>query len=104
MHASSARLRHLHSESSSATGLVVKDRKESEAALSRGKCPEELERGELKGISSIVVLPGLAEADEAEAPARGSADREVVGHVLAFQVFVVLARVNDHPRALCSVV
>ena len=37
-----------------------------------GKHPEELERANSKDIASPVVLPGLAEADEAEGPARGS--------------------------------
>ena len=37
-----------------------------------GKRPEELERANNKVIASAVVLPGQAEADEAEGPARGS--------------------------------
>ena len=41
-------------------------------ARSFGKRPEELERANIKGIASVVVLPGQAEADEAEGPARGS--------------------------------
>ena len=43
------------------------------ARLLRGQRPEELERGEVKVIISTVALPGLAEADEAEAFARGIA-------------------------------
>ena len=69
-----------------------------------GKRPEELERANPKVIVSPVVLPGLAEADEAESPARASADREVAGHGHVVQVGVVLARVNDLPRALAPVV
>ena len=65
-----------------------------------GERPEELERGNNKEIVSAVVLPGQAEADEAEGPARGSAEREIAGHALGVQVVVVLARVNDLPRAL----
>ena len=52
----------------------------------------------------IGILPGLAEADEAEIPARGSADCEIAGYVLAVQVFVVIAAINDLPRSLTSVV
>ena len=52
----------------------------------------------------IGILPGLAEADEAEIPARGSADSEVAGHTAAVQIFVVIAAINDLPRALASVV
>ena len=37
-----------------------------------GKRPEELERANSKEIVSAVVLPGQAEADEAEGPALGS--------------------------------
>ena len=37
-----------------------------------GKRPEELERANNKVIVSAVVLPGQAEADEAEGPALGS--------------------------------
>ena len=37
-----------------------------------GKRPEELERANNKVIESFVVLPGQAEADEAEGPALGS--------------------------------
>ena len=69
-----------------------------------GKRPEELERANPKVIESAVVLPGQAEADEAEGPAPGSAEREVAGHGLVVQVGVVLARVNDRPRALAPVV
>ena len=64
-----------------------------------GKLPKELERLKSKAIISTVVLPGLAEANEAEGPARRSADREVAGHEVVVQVSVVLARVNDLPRA-----
>ena len=46
------------------------------ACLLRGKRPKDLERGEFKVIFSIVVLPSLAEADEAEAPSWGSADQQ----------------------------
>ena len=74
------------------------------ARLLRGKPPEELERRNVKTITSAVVLPGLADADEAEGLARGSTDREVVGHVIVFQVLVVLAAINDLPRALASAV
>ena len=56
----------------------------------RGKHPEELERGNNKAVISHVVLPGLAEADEAEATARGIADREVASHALAVQVLVAV--------------
>ena len=63
----------------------------------REESPEELERGNGKVTISIVRLPGLAEADEAEALARGSADREVVGHVPAVQVLVVLAAIKNIP-------
>ena len=73
-------------------------------ARSFGKRPEELERANSKAIASPVVLPGLAEADEAEGPARASADREVAGQVTAVQVGVLLASVNDLPRALAPVV
>ena len=73
-------------------------------ARSFGKRPEELERANLKVIASFVVLPGLAEADEAEGPARASADREVADRETAVQVFVVLPPVNDLPRALAPVV
>ena len=66
--------------------------------LLRGKRPEDLERGEEKEILSTVVLPGLAEADEAEAPAPGSAEREVADHAIIVQVFVVLAAIDDLPR------
>ena len=66
-------------------------------ARSFGKRPEELERGNNKAIGFHVVLPGQAEADQAEGAARGSADREVADHVPVVQVFVVLARVNDLP-------
>ena len=69
-----------------------------------GKRPEELECANLKVIASPVVLPGQAEADEAEGPARARTDREVAGQVLAVQVGVVLAAVNDLPRALAPVV
>ena len=44
------------------------------ARLLGGKRPEHLERGKGKEIISFVVLPGLAEADEAEAPGRASGD------------------------------
>ena len=65
-----------------------------------GNHPEELERGNNKLIVSLVVLPGQAEVDEAEGPARGIADLEVGGHKPVVQVFVVvLARVNDIPRS-----
>ena len=62
-----------------------------------GKRPEDLERANNKVIDSEVVFPSLAEADEAEFPAWGSVEREVVGHVTAVQIFVVLARVDDLP-------
>ena len=74
------------------------------ARLLRGKRPEDLERGELKAIISTVVLPGLAEADEAEAFAWGTADREVAGQEVAVQVLVVLAAINDLPRVVTSFV
>ena len=64
--------------------------------LSHGKVPEELEPGNNEEIVSVVVLPGLVEADEAEAAAWGSADREVAGHEIVIQV-IVLARVNNRP-------
>ena len=73
-------------------------------ARSFGKRPKELERAKSKDIVLFVGLPGQAEADEAEAPARGSAEREVAGHAPAVQVFVVLAPVNDLPRSLAPVV
>ena len=46
--------------------------KRSRLARSFGKRPEELERANSKVIVSLVVLPGQAEADEAEGPALGS--------------------------------
>ena len=61
--------------------------------------PEELERANIEVIVSFVVLPGLAEADEAERPAHRVGDRELVVHVA-----VTLARVNDRPRAIAPVV
>ena len=69
-----------------------------------GKRPKELKRGDVKVVTSFVILPSLAEADEAEAPAWGIADREVAGLVLAVQVEVVVAAVSDLPRAIGSVV
>ena len=69
-----------------------------------GKRPEELERGNLKVITSAVVFPSLAEANEAEGPARRSADREVADDETVVQVLVLQARVNDLPRALAPVV
>ena len=53
-----------------------------------------------------MVLPGLAEADKAEGPARESADLEVAGYrtIPGEQVGVVLASINDLPRALAPVV
>ena len=56
---------------------ALRSRKLSEKRLRRlarsfGKRPEELERANSKEILSFVVLPSLAEADEAEGPARGS--------------------------------
>ena len=71
-------------------------------ARSLVKRPEELERAEVKAIISTGVLPGLAEADEAEAPELASLDREVAGHATGVQVSVVLASVNDRPRSLAS--
>ena len=68
------------------------------------KRSEELERANPEVIVSSMVLPGQAEADEAEGPAPGSAEREVAGHMIVVQFFVVLARVNDLPRALAPVV
>ena len=41
---------------------------------------KDFECGEVEEIASIVVLPGHAESDEAEAAAWDGADREVVGH------------------------
>ena len=73
-------------------------------AHSFGKHPEELEPGNIKVIVSEVVLPGLAEADEAEGPTQGPADREVAGHAIVVQVFVVLEPGNDLLRALAPVV
>ena len=64
-----------------------------------GKRREELERANPKEIVSVVVLPGLAEADKVEGAAWGSADREVAGHMTVVQVLVVLARAttaHDH--------
>ena len=69
-----------------------------------GERPEELECGNKKPMVSVVVLPGQAEADEAEGPARAVADREVAGHVRGVQVVVVLVRVNGRPRALAPVI
>ena len=62
-----------------------------------GERPEELECGNNKEIVSVVVLPGLAETDEAEGPTQGSTDREVAGHTTVVQVVVVLTRVNGLP-------
>ena len=72
------------------------------AQFSSAQRPEELQRGKDKVIIPIVSLPGLAEADESEAPARGSADREVAGHVRRVQVVAVLAAINDLPRSITS--
>ena len=69
-----------------------------------GKRSEELERGNAKLKLSVVVLPSLAEADEADGHARRSADREVAGHGPVVQVVVVLARINDRPQARTPVV
>ena len=68
------------------------------------KLPEDLERAHLKVVVSTVGLPSLAEADEAEGPTQGRADREVVGLVTAVQVLVVLATINDYPRAITPIV
>ena len=46
--------------------------KRSRLARAFGKRPEELERANSKANASAVVVPGLAEADEAEGPALGS--------------------------------
>ena len=63
------------------------------AGLFRGQGPEELE----SGYTLTIVL--CIEADEAEGAARGSIDLEVSDHAPVDQVVVVLARVNDRPRA-----
>ena len=46
-----------------------------------------------------MVSPCLADANEAEGPARRSADREVADHETVVQVPVLQTRVNDLPRA-----
>ena len=56
-----------------------------------------------KVLGSIVTLPNLDEADEAEALARGSANLEVAGHVLAVQVAVVVRAIILFPLSLAVV-
>ena len=71
-------------------------------ARSFGKRPEELERANSKFIVSMVVLPGLAEADEAEGPARGSPDREVADHVLVVQLVPLPSTSFANQLSMCE--
>ena len=63
-----------------------------------------LDRHDAKSIISLVVCPGLVEAEEVEASARGSAEPEVVGRSSTTHILVVIASINDLPRTLASVV
>ena len=70
--------------------------------LLRGQRPKDLKRGKPNLIISSAILPGVEEANEAEAPTWTRADLEVAGHTCSVQVTVVIAAVHDLP--LLSVV
>ena len=57
-----------------------------------GNHPEELERGNNKLIVSLVVLPGQAEVDEAEGPARGSLISKSAVTSLSFRSSLLFSR------------